>query len=224
MKFRELLTAAARGAILTLLLDAFGKSTQAQGIIVVTPSQPINYGPAPTSQGIDITGSGIPDFMLICDGAFGSFLYPQGSNSLIIVPQPGEVNMAVGANLVAALSPGDIIGSNVSSLDPIFQWFNPLTNNIGNSCLADQNTSGQLGYFFSKSAYVGFDLVQNGQNFYGWMEVQNPFNVAAGSIVAWAYETSPNTTIMAGITPEPTGLDMLALGAGLWKFRRKTLR
>lgn len=214
--------AVARGASLALLLLSAGKPAMAQGIIFVRPSQPINYGPAPASQGIDITGSGIPDFMLICDGAFGSFLYPQGSNSLIIVPQPGEVNMAVGANLVSALRPGDIIGGNVSSLNPIFQWFDPLTNNIGNSCLADQNTSGQLGYFYSSTAYIGFDLVQNGQNYYGWMEVQNPFNVAAGSIVSWAYESQPNTPIAAGVTPEPGILGMLALGAGLFIFHRKS--
>lgn len=221
MALNKPLTTVARGVSLALLLLAFGTSALAQGIIFSTPSQSINYGPAPTSQSIDIMGSGNTDFLLICDGIFGSFLYPKGSNSLVIVPQTGELNVAVGANLVAALGSGDVIGSDVSSLNPFFEWYNLATNTVGNSCLADQNTAGQLGYFYSQTAYIGFDLVQNGENYYGWMEVQNPFNVAAGSIVAWAYESQPNTPIMAGATPEPTTLGVLALGAGLLVFRRK---
>jgi len=206
-----------RGVSPALIFFILALSAQGQGIIYFAPSQPINYGPAPTTQNLDITGSGNTDFILICDGAFGSFLNP-GVNKLIVVPQTGDLDTS---SLVAALNPGDVIDSNPSSLNPVFQWRSSADEPGGAPTLADQNSSGTIGNFFGKTAYIGFDLVYGDADHYGWMEVDNPLPIAAGSIVAWAYDSDPNTPILAGQVPEP-GTFSLLIGGGLvlWVFRR----
>jgi hypothetical protein len=59
---------------------------------------------------------------------------------------------------------------------------------------------------------VGFDLVDDGLNYYGWIQLSNPLNIIAGQAVDWAYESAPNTPIIAGAVPEPSTLAFLSLG------------
>ncbi len=60
-------------------------------------------------------------------------------------------------------------------------------------------------------AYVGFRFSIGGQTNFGWLLL----SVNAGSIdfVSAAYETTPNTAIVAGAVPEPSTLAFLSLGA-----------
>jgi len=216
-----------RGLISASMLVLPNQSAWAQPVIYVTPSQPIYYGGLQSSQNIYITGSANPEFVLYCDGVLGAFLYPQDNNQTIVVPQTGDLDSG---SVVAALNLGDIIGPNPSALNPTYQWRNSAEEPTGASCLADQNSAGQIGNFYGKTAYIGFDLVEGGQNYYGWMEVQNPVDVAAGSIVEWAYSTSANTAIYAGgsVVPEPPVTTLLIFGIvlflGLCKFGRATAR
>ena len=181
-----------------MVVFAFAWSAWTQDVIYVTPSQPIYYGSAPTTQNIDITGSGCTNFILVCDGAGGSFLYPKASNTMVVVPLPPPDISSV----VAALNPGDVVGPNASSINPAYQWWDATNDSTGSSTLADQIESDSQLYvvdnFAGQTAYIGFDIVRNGENYYGWMEVENPFEIAAGSIVGWAYATTPNTPIVAG--------------------------
>jgi hypothetical protein len=57
---------------------------------------------------------------------------------------------------------------------------------------------------------------------YGWIGVRN-INPAAdsGTVTGYAYETTPNTPIGAGVVPEPTGLALIAMGAAATGLRRR---
>ena len=83
------------------------------------------------------------------------------------------------------------------------------------------------GYFTGlPSAYIGFDLVENGNNYYGWIQVSNPLEALYGNVVDWACETTPNTPIMVGAVPEPSTYALLLAGGGifaLWSRRRPVL-
>lgn len=221
MTFKSIFVAGVRGLALALLLLLVGPAARAQGIVYVSPTPSIYYAPVPLSYNIDITGSGSTDFVLVSDGVGGSFLYTQGANTMIVVPlAPPDIG-----TFVAALNRGDVIGANPSSLSPVYQWFNAATDAIGYSAIGGQvSIDGQVyanGYFVGQaSAYIGFDLVRGGANYYGWMQVANPYPVNSGQIVDWAYETIPNTPIAAGAVPEPGVWALLVAGATLAIGRR----
>lgn len=173
------------------------ENSDGQGVVYVTPSQPINFGAFPFSTNIDITGSGKTDFVLAGSGGGESYLYPQGDNTVV----------EAGNGLIAAFNPGDVVGPAPTSIDPSWRWWNAVIDQTGYAILADEanlDGPGELyvdDNFAGRTAYIGFVLVRGGQSYYGWMEVQNPLPVASGSIVAWAYSTQPNTPIVAGAGP-----------------------
>jgi len=189
-----------KARVLMRLLACIGvlavETCAGQGVVYVTPSQPINYGGDPWNQNIDITGSGNADFVLGGGGEGESDLYPQGANSVV----------QAGNGLVAALNAGSVVGPNPASINPSFDWW--VTDQTGYVMLANE-ANGDVenqplevsDNFAGITAYIGFVLVCGGQNYYGWMEVENPLPVANGSIVAWAYATTPNTPMVAGAGP-----------------------
>jgi hypothetical protein len=185
---------------------AFAASSFAQSVVYVTPVQPLYYGAGggtPVLRNIAIMGSGNADFVLYCDGVENVDLYPQGSNSMVVAPTPGGGPLDAGFFMVAALSPGDVIGSGIPSSGSGDQWFEATNSQVDSAGIGGQvgidNQIYTVGYFVGLPvAYIGFDLVKGGTNYYGWMEVQNPLPVVSGQIVQWAYATTPNTPIVAG--------------------------
>ena len=218
----------AQGAFLGLMLVS-GATAMAQGIIHVTPQQPIYYGPNQFQTSIDINGDGVPDFTLFGPAPGTSVdnvvLAPLGDNSVIAIPEPPPDL----GYLVAALNQGTSIGS---SLDPILgaQWYNNQTDQFGYALIGAMatidNQISVIGYFAGQpSAYAGFDLYYNGANHYGWLQIANPLPVVAGQVVDWAYESSANTPILAGAgVPEPGAAVQLVLGlAGVCWSERKSV-
>ena len=194
------------GAILTLGFLGLVESVSGQGTIVyVQPSLPINYGTFPISYNLDLNNDGITDFLMSCDIG-GVYLTPQGNN-LIAVD---------GSFLVGALNQGDEIGS---SLNPVYHWTG------GSPALGGQAVfDGQYFYsgnFSAKDAFIGLEFQAGGNNYFGWMEVTNYFNIAAGQVLGWAYETVSNTPILAGQVPEPSTVGLIVLGSCVALFRRR---
>lgn len=86
-----------------------------------------------------------------------------------------------------------------------------------------------FGYYFynfiGEGNYVGFRWDIGGGDFsYGWLEVdvtgqsatgadQGP-NAGTVTLKSYAYESTPNTAIAAGVIPEPSSLALLAAGGG----------
>jgi len=119
---------------------------------------------------------------------------------------------------VAPLSGGQEIGSDAAS----FNWFD-------NGLLASSTASDTEGappltadYFAGvESAYIGFDFQQDGQTYYGWLQLGSPYAFGTGGqrwVYSYAYETTPNTPITAGAVPEPSTLALAALGTLLLGF------
>lgn len=196
----------ARSIIIALALLGFTAIIKGQGTIVyVQPSQPINYGPVPLSSNLDLNNDGITDFVLSCDNP-GAFLTPQGNNRVAVD----------GSFLVGALNQGDESGP---SLNPVYHWTG------GSPALGGQAVfDGQYFYtgnFSSTDAFIGLQFQAGGNNYFGWMEVTNYFNIAAGQVPGWAYETVPNTPILAGQVPEPSTVGLIVCGSGVALFRRR---
>jgi len=179
----------------------------AQGIVHVAPNPQPYYttgSPDTFDANIDVIGDGTIDFILESGHSFVSYmtLTPQNDNQVVV--QNG---------FVADMNRGDIIGSSLASSN---QWANGrLTIGLLAVLLGDiPGGNGEDGNFAHKpSGYIGFDLVDNGTNYYGWMYALCPslggLTGDAGIfayITDWAFETSPNTPIQAGqITANITG-------------------
>ena len=184
IKFPYKVSAWVQGVSLALTLASSTASGQGT-IVFVSPPQPINYGPVPLSYDLDLNNDGITDFVLSSDSP-GAFLTPQGNNRAVVD----------GSFLIAALNQGEVISS---SLSPVYQWHGG-TAPLGGQAVFD----GQYlysGNFSARDAFIGLQFQYGGNNYFGWLEVTNYANIAAGQVLGWAYETRPDTPIMAGAVP-----------------------
>lgn len=222
MKPVLIISAWARGAILLPMLALTQAAVFAQSIINVTPQSPIGYANNfDASVSFDLNGDGITDYVLSLN-----------LNAVSLLPQDGNRIVASGgSDLVAALNKNEVISS---SLNPTYQWYSGVAT-IGGSAIFDGQyyydgnftgsnggslVIGQDGVFIV-DAYIGLEFQIGGLTHYGWMEVYNYPNAAAGQVLGWAYDSSPNTTIVIGVVPEPGTFALLALGAAPLFFRRK---
>ncbi len=172
-----------------------------QGTIVnVVPSQPIAYSDASPDESIDINSDGVTDFIL--SGGQDINLWPLNNNGIISVP---ELPLDWGA-FVYALPPGATISS---SLDPVFVWWDA---SAGPATIVSATSIGSIGYFRGNTdAFAGIRLEVAGALHYGWLHIHN-FGANWGQVTDWAYETRPDTTILAGEVPEPSCMSLCLLG------------
>lgn len=200
----SVISAWARGVSLALMLStcdmAFGQS-----IMHVVPQEIVSYGPGEGSRGLDINQDGTTDYILSFSPS-GAWLVSQSGNFLITGP----------GGLVPVTS-GSVISSLGSSLDPAFQWGGGAAT-IGGQAVFDGEYY-YAGNFSDTDAFIGLQFQFGGEAHYGWMEIYNYPDVAAGQVLAWAYETSPNTSILAGQVPEPSILTLIVIGGAVLSFQ-----
>lgn len=223
MKKQYLTAVRVCGLILTLGLIGVVGSANGQGTIAYfTPQPPPYYSlgyPGTLDYNIDINGDGTTDFILRSNDPRWSF------NNSVLIPQNGNSLVSMGSYL-ANMHSGDVVSS---SLDPAYQWSSgqpPLSQLV----FLIPGGPVELGNFaYQESGYIGFDVVRNGMNYYGWIEVSSPGQgglpgdaAMYGELVSWAYQTSPNTPIQAGQVPEPSPVVLIALGSVVvWLLRRR---
>ena len=209
------------GASLVLLF--FTGIAEGQSIIYGQPSQPIYYSAGVLDSTTDIDINGTPAFAIISTSSYTADIAPLGNNSIIAVPAPPP-NLGYFVENIPA-------GTQISSTTPTAPdvWYNNQTDQFGSAIIGAQAgmTGPPLGYFNGDSSgYVGFDVVDNDENYYGWIQLSNPAPFVAGQVVDWAYESTPNTPIEVGEVPEPKAWALLALGAlfviGRGRHRRNT--
>jgi hypothetical protein len=126
-----------------------------------------------------------------------------------------------GANFGVPLAFGQQIGPDAAG----YQWF---VGGIGTSLAAHRDVgigqNGDFGLFANlESGYLGLEYQQNGHTFYGWANVGAPAPIFNGGwIYNYAFETSPDTPILAGQIPEPSsGALALALVSMLCLSRKR---
>ena len=98
------------------------------------------------------------------------------------------------------------------------------TSATGNMAYYYTYYSGGSGNFFGRTnKFLGLRFIIGGHTNYGWVEIAEvPDDVSFVTIAGYAYETAPDTEILAGLVPEPNALGLLALGAaGVTAMRRR---
>ena len=150
------------------------------------------------------TGTGavaLPDWDI---APYGGGLRNQSSYSLVTV--------LLGAD-TAGLASGVTI-SNASNLAAA-------SGGVQNVLIPSGSTS-YIGFKFNPDSLVGFDT-SSPTNF-GWVRMTTNTG-GGGTVIDWAYESTPGVAIAAGATssvPEPSALACLAMGAfGLASLRRR---
>lgn len=208
------------GVLLTFVGLAHG-----QGIVVFQPNPAPPYSMAgfPNDYALDINNDGTADFILRSQdpdtSVNNAFLVPLGFNSIV-----------ASVDYVSDMNPGETVGP---SLTPIYSWTTSKSA-IGTLALLAGDGFAEDGNFVGKTdGYIGFDLVSDGQNHYGWMYITSPGAEGLtgdaglfGNVTEWAYETSPNTPIVVGAVPEPPTWALLVFGGGVIRWlavRRESL-
>lgn len=213
--------------LLPALAALLGPSAQGQGTIVYVHLPLSNPNGDPNHLPWDSLGTQVgPDLPIAINGqtvcTFTSgplvagqptqFAVQPSSLSEVIVVQP---NLPVDQTaLVVPLSAGEQIGPSAAG----YGW---LGNILSGNVLTAARGSGTVGdpfvtegYFTGlESAYMGFDFQQAGQTYYGWIRAGAPVvGLNAGWVYDYAYETVPNTPILAGQgVPEPSAASLCIL-------------
>ncbi len=192
---------------LTLLLTA----TTHSAIIHITPEMPIRI-PFSGFIDLDLDGDGTDDYRFTNN--FQDVHVVPSSGARIIAKELFPMQVAyIAENLDAETWIGN--GTSAGTL-----WTNQVgglascTNAGGVTCIGPFITPGYLG--------VEFQIA--GETHYGWIGILPGEDFAIRmDIVDWAYETSPNTPLLAGQIPEPAAPILLAAGLLLAAgFRRRS--
>jgi hypothetical protein len=206
-------------AVAALLVS--GSCALAQGSLTIVYVDPPDigafFGPPRL---IDVNGDGLVDFVF--ESNQRSFrVLPEGQNAVIARQNP----LPDRSSYATPLLPGIEIGS----LPPTGLNWVP-TEFVGGGYIGPTftacTTEGCLGDFTGLDAFLGVRFQASDGLLYGWMRVSVPFaGVNGGWIHEWAYETRPDTPILAGAVPEPSTWALLIGGSVLmvW-FRRKGMK
>lgn len=105
---------------------------------------------------------------------------------------------------VVPLSAGQEIGPGAAG----YSWLGGglLSSSIASGSIEDPILTAGL-FAGVESAYFGFNFRENDETYYGWMRVGSPYALPTGTlgwVYDYAYETRPNTPILAGAVPEPS--------------------
>ena len=239
MKLIAILNNCWRRLLPTLAVLFIPTVVMAQGIVYVhapLTSTNGNLPPGAIYLPDDYLGTQVgPDFQIVINGQTlftlsapqvngqpSAFVIGASALSAIIAFQPNLQNNPLDpTSFVVPLSAGQQIGPDAAG----YNWLGGglFTASIGSGVIEDPFLT--IGYFTGlQSAYLGFDFQQNGETYYGWAQVGCPISgLNVGWIYDYAYETTPNTPIVAGAVPEPSTWALLAAGATFLFCRRKPI-
>jgi hypothetical protein len=201
------------------LILAVEWSALAQGTIVYGIADALHYrGDEDHLLNIDVNADGLPDFTLISRNG-GILLSSLETASIGVLGQNKIIttdDSILGACYLVGFQEGSLIGS---SLLGGYIWYDPNTDNMHQAIIGMASDAGCVNLLGAGISYVGFDLCYGGANHYGWMRFYNPSIFPVGDVLDWAYQTTPNTPILAGTVPEPSTCTlMVCFGACGWLF------
>jgi hypothetical protein len=208
--------------LLTLLLWLRPAGTLAQGTIryipltTPNPHYPLDsqalriYSPITlVSYDLDFDGDGSPEYTFQSSTANGFLVLSRNGNKLSRYP----------LDELAPLASGTVVGPTVGSIP----WASGLAP------ISGYDTAGAYGYFIGlDSAYAGLQFNLQDGTHYGWARISvptwrdgywDPFDPNGGWLYGYAWETRPDTPIMAGAVPEPAIWALLVAGSLLvWSY------
>lgn len=190
------------------------------------------FGPAGDSFfEVDLNRDNTGDFLFRSNFAPGDgfVVLPQGNHRVFSspIPTPPDIN-----TFARDFDNGQEIGPDVLSNNLILlgQRFDVTGREIGPAllgcalftqliCLGEFDTAeAQAGG--DPTDFVGVALDLDGNTHYGYVEIlSSGFN--GGTIVGFAYETEPDTAIIAGAIPEPSSVLMVCLGVAIFTIRKR---
>jgi hypothetical protein len=166
----------------------------------------------------------------------GSYsIYLPNSASLTIYSDTGTVDGSVGTDPTNEVS---FVGVNTQAVTyadeaSAFNLGDTISTSAkldasGKLVAYDLTTNNPDGYFSNTGGanYLGFVFAGTGGPQAGWAQIATTANASGSSfeVLDYAYENDPNVSINAGqtVTPEPSTISLLALGAsGLVAVRRR---
>ncbi len=229
-----------RGLLLaSALILAAGLTAFAQGTIVynrmplniVPPQFPWDaegyraipaLGPGDAgSVAVDINQDGQNDYLFTWGMDFGmSCLDDNKAAGYFLTPWEGPYADALLANAV--------IGPSISPVAWIGNQDSPFGFGLSSwRAIGDPDFMGIGEFAGVESAYAGLQLQINGNTHYGWIRLGAPLPFLNGGwIYDYAYETRPDTPILAGAIPEPSTWALLVGGGVLmvWFSRKRNER
>ena len=167
----------------------------------------------PGSVSIDLDENGIIDLsvqQIVIGGTDINFSFPTDSYVLI------ESGLPIPINPSALIS-----GSTVATSNPGYTW----TQWPAVISRWDEGSSSWSGTLAGgETAFVGLQFDIDGNNHYGWMKLNlanTQPNSAPLTVVDWAYESTPNTSIVVGAIPEPSTVALLSISSVFLYLARK---
>lgn len=209
--------------LLILLLATFTAHPGRADIIVNWLGAPIDLSTdlLGWQQPLDINGDSLVDFVF---GVNVTAVSVQGSggNQYLIAPSPPP---NIGGP-VAPVGAGFEIGPNSGNVDEL-DWYNsnPFYSDIVIG-LSGPDGFVLIGAFVGQRAYMGISFDIGGDTHYGWIDMYVS-DIGPGALIyGWGYESDPNTSILAGVVPEPSTIILFATGslALLYTRAKKRIR
>lgn len=178
----------------------------------------ISYFTSNPRQEIDLDDDGIFDFAIIAEGLASSLSAPrQAALFGLDYTTTGDIG-----SKVIPLSLGEEVGPQLPMRYGALAGFYSDASQGGPHLLAGAYVLGAppnpvlivIGNFILIRAYAGVQFEIDGQTHYGWIDLENSALGGGAEFKAygWAYESEPNTPIVAGSVPEPSLATLLVLG------------
>ena len=193
--------------VFVILLCGAATRVQAQGTIAYYNPEPdiFYYASGDPPLNLDINGDGSKDLQFRYNSA--SIATPLRSGSIISTRE-----------FATALQVGAVVGADTGTN----AWFGS-GSRVASAGSIDPRQPELSGQFYRLDGYMGFQLVEGGQSYYGWMHVSN-YDAPGASlyIKEWAYNTVAGQPITVGQVPEPASISLLGLGCLLlWRGGRR---
>lgn len=198
---RSAASTAKRRAAYSLAAVAAAGSTEAA--VIYSGTQNISIAQF-NSLNLDIDGDAQSD-VLLKNYVFGGGNYQGASVNFF----PGKmVTFTSGFAYVTALNAGFTVDTSA------------LGNFTGSMAYGAANPNAQFNSASGK--FIGLQFPSGTSNYNAWVRVNVNNTAGSFSVVDWAYENIPGTSIVTGVVPEPASLGLLAAGAaGLALLRRR---
>ncbi|MEO8351661.1 MAG: hypothetical protein ABI680_08015 [Chthoniobacteraceae bacterium] len=174
---------------------------------------------------IDVDGNGTIDLEIVPEG-LATNLSARGGSLIFGRDYPPPSNDF--GYFVTPLSRGEEVGPFLPErYGPLAGFYND-EEFRGSGLLAGGGgfggASAPIGDFALIRAFAGFQFKIDDRSHYGWIDLGNLFigNGAGIAAYGWAYESEPNTSIVAGAVPEPgSGLLLLTFAGTLFGLRQR---